>query len=231
MSSIHQLPADERPREKLARCGAAALSDSELLAILLRTGVEGANAIEVGRQLLTRYGSLGGIARCSVPELARMRGIGPAKAVQLAAAFGLAARLARETYGRIPLERPAQVYELLAPQMQWLEKESLRVVLLDRRLRLMRVEEISLGSAEEGTAHPREILRPVILYGASAFALAHNHPSGDASPSQADRGVTRRVQEAARMLLVDLMDHLIIGQPGVGAFPKGYFSFRESGLL
>jgi len=231
MSSIHQLPADERPREKLARCGAAALADSELLAILLRTGVEGANAIEVGRQLLTRYGSLGGIARASVPELSRQRGIGPAKAVQLAAAFGLAARLARETYGRIPLERASQMYELLAPQMQLLEKESLRVVLMDRRLRLMRVEEISLGSAEEGIAHPREILRPVILHGASAFAVAHNHPSGDASPSHQDKSLTRRLQEAARMLLTDFTDHLIIGQPGVGVFPCGWFSFRESGLL
>ncbi len=226
---IHELPEQERPREKLAAHGAAALSDSELIAILLRTGIPGANAVDIGRQLILHFGSLAALARASLPELAKIKGVGPTKAVQLAAAFGLAARLARESLTDIALDSPAKIYELLGAEMRQLGKESLRVILLDAKLRLLRVEQVSLGSLNECLAHPREILRPAVLHNAFAFILVHNHPSGDPSPSDADRRVTLRMAEAAKMLQVNFFDHVILGSPSDGRAP--YFSFREAGVI
>ncbi len=226
---IQELPAAERPREKLAALGAGALSDSELIAILLRTGMVGANAIDVARDLLKKYQSLGGLARCTVAELAKIKGVGPAKAVQLAAAFGLATRLARETLTKQKLDTPELVYALLGTEMRALSRESLRCVLLDTQLQLMRVEEISHGSLNESTAHPREIFRPALIYAAYAIIVVHNHPSGDPAPSDADRRLTTRLAEVARLLQITLFDHVIIGTGDNGRRP--YFSFREMGML
>jgi DNA repair protein RadC len=227
--TIQELPEEERPREKLANRGAGALSDSELIAIILRTGLVGANAVDVARQLLAEFKSLGGLARCSVAELSRIKGVGPAKAVQLAAAFGLASRLARETLQRVPLDTPASIHDLVAPEMRTLHRESLRVVLLDTRLCLLRVEEISLGTVNESLAHPREVFRPAFIYSAFAIILVHNHPSGDPSPSEADRRLTRRLSEVATLLQIRLYDHIIIGNGDNGRQP--WFSFREVGLI
>ncbi len=226
---IHELPEQDRPREKLAAHGAAALSDSELIAILLRTGIPGANAVDIGRQLILHFGSLAALSRASLKELAKIKGVGPTKAVQLAAAFGLASRLARESLADIPLDSPARIFELLGAEMRQLGKESLRVVLLDSKLRLLRVEQVSLGSLNECLAHPREILRPAILHNAHAFILVHNHPSGDPAPSDADRRVTIRLVEAARMLQVNFFDHIILGSPAENRAP--YFSFRDAGVI
>jgi DNA repair protein RadC len=226
---IHELPEEDRPREKLATRGAAALSDSELIAILLRTGVPGANAVDVARQLLAEFRSLSGLARCSVTELSRIKGVGPAKAVQLAAAFGLATRLARESLHRQALDSPGVIYELLGAELRALHRESLRVVLLDTRLHLLRVEEISLGSLNESIAHPREIFRPALIYAAYAMIVVHNHPSGDPTPSEADRRLTVRLGEAALLLQIRFYDHVIIGTADNGRQP--WFSFREAGLL
>ena len=226
---IQELPAAERPREKLAALGAGALSDSELIAILLRTGMVGANAIDVARDLLKKYQSLGGLARCTVAELAEIKGVGPAKAVQLAAAFGLATRLAREQLTKQKLDSPELVYALLGTEMRALSRESLRIVLLDTQLQLMRVEEISHGSLNESVAHPREIFRPALIYAAYAIIVVHNHPSGDPAPSDADRRLTTRLAEVARLLQITLFDHVIIGTGDNGRRP--YFSFREMGML
>ena len=226
---IHELPEQERPREKLAAHGAAALSDSELIAILLRTGIPGANAVDIGRQLILQFGSLAALARASLSELAKTKGVGRTKAVQLAAAFGLASRLAKESLTDIPLDTPAKIFELLGAEMRQLGKESLRVVLLDSKLRLLCVEQVSLGSLNECLAHPREILRPAVLHNAFAFILVHNHPSGDPSPSDADRRVTMRMAEAAKMLQINFFDHVILGSPSAERAP--YFSFREAGVI
>ena len=226
---IHELPADERPRERLAAHGAAALSDSELIAILLRTGVVGANAIEVARQLLAEFGNLSGLARSTVQELARIKGVGTAKAVQLAAAFGLASRLARETLDRRTVDTPAKIFELLGAEMRALQTESLRVLLLDTKLKLMRSEEIFRGSINECIAHPREIFRPALLHSAYALIVVHNHPSGDPTPSSSDQRLTSRLREAAELLQIRLIDHIILGSGDGGRQP--WFSFREAGVL
>ncbi len=226
---IREMPQDERPREKLAAHGAAALSDPELIAILLRTGIPGANAIELARKLLQDYGSLGGLSRCSVHELAPRPGIGLAKATQLVAAFGLGQRLARETLSKQKIDSPELVNELLGHEMRQLRKESLRVILLDTRYHCIRTEEVSLGSVNESIAHPRDVFRPAVISSAYAVIVVHNHPSGDASPSQTDHSLTRRLAEAAELLQIKLLDHIIIGAPSEAN--PGYFSFKEAGVL
>jgi DNA repair protein RadC len=226
---ICELPRDERPREKLLDRGAGALTNPELLAILLRTGVPGANAVEVARQLLERYGSLSGLSRCTVKEIALIRGIGVAKAIQLVAAFGLGQRLAHERLTRQKLDSPELIYDLVAAEMRTLHKESLRVLLLDTRYRLLRMEEISLGSVNESIAHPRDVFRPAVISSAYAIIVVHNHPSGDASPSQTDHSLTRRLAEAAELLQIKLLDHIIVGAPSEQN--PGYFSFKEAGVL
>ena len=226
---IREMPKEDRPRERLAARGASALTDAELVAILLRTGVEGANAVEVARQLIEEYGSLGKLSRCSVKELAKIKGVGFAKAAQLAAAFGLGRRLAEQRFAGRRIEKPEQVYELLGPELQALHKESLRIILLDTRYHLIKSEEVSLGSVNESIAHPRDVFRPPIIYSAYAVVVVHNHPSGDPSPSQADHSLTRRLREAAELLQIKLLDHVIIGAPAAGRLP--YFSFKEMGAL
>jgi len=228
-TKIREMPQDERPREKLLGRGAAALTDSELIAILLRTGLPGANAVEVARQLLEQYGSLSGLSRCSVKEIASIPGIGPAKAIQLVAAFGLGQRLANERLSRRKLDSPELVHDLVAAEMRTLHKESLRVILLDTRYHLLRMEEISLGSVNESIAHPRDVFRPAVISSAYAVIVVHNHPSGDPSPSQSDHSLTRRLAEAAELLQIKLLDHIIIGAPSEGRLP--YFSFKEAGVL
>ena len=227
--TIREMPAQDRPREKLARLGASALSDSELIAILLRTGVPGSNAIDVALKLLTEFKSLNGLSRCSVEQIASIKGVGPAKAVQLAAAFGLGSRLARESLSKSKIDSPELVYELLGPEMRALSRESLRVILLDTKYHLMRIEEVSLGSLNESIAHPREIFRPALICSAYAVIIAHNHPSGDPTPSEADHRLTRRLSEAAQLLQISLLDHVIIGSPNAGK--PSFYSFKEAGIL
>ncbi len=226
---IREMPKEDRPRERLAARGASALSDAELIAILLRTGVEGSNAVEVARQLINKFGSLDALSRCSVKELAGIKGIGPAKGAQLAAAFGLGHRLAREKRVDRKVDTPEAVDALLGPEMRALHKEALRVVLLDTRYNYVRIEEVSLGSVNESIAHPRDVFRPALIYSAYAVVVVHNHPSGDPSPSQADHSLTRRLREAAELLQIKLLDHVIIGAPAEGRLP--YFSFKEMGVL
>jgi DNA repair protein RadC len=226
---IREMPQDDRPREKLLARGASALTDSELIGILLRTGLPGANAVQVGAKLLERYKSLNGLSRCTVDEIKDIPGIGPAKAVQLVAAFGLGQRLAKETLAREKIDSPELVYDLLAPEMRALHKESLRVILLDTRYHLLRIQEVSLGSVNESIAHPRDVFRPAVISSAYAVIVVHNHPSGDPSPSQSDHSLTRRLAEAAELLQIKLLDHIIIGAPAEGR--PAYFSFKEAGVL
>src|ERR1700730_11983502 len=223
------MPQEERPREKLAAHGASALTDPELIAILLRTGVAGSNVIEVSRNLLKRYGSLAELRRGRVDELSTIRRVGFAKAVHLVAAFGRGQRLAHERRSRQKLDSPEVIHELVGAEMRRLRKESLRVILLDTRYHLIRIEEVSLGSINESIAHPRDVFRPALISSAYAVIVVHNHPSGDATPSQSDHSLTRRLAEAAELLQIKLLDHIIIGAPSEQN--AGYFSFKEAGVL
>jgi DNA repair protein RadC len=203
------------------------MTDSEVLAAVLHLP-EG--AAPRAHELLTRYGSLSALSRCTAQEIAgAFPTIGERRATQLVAAFTLGPRMARERYTRQKLDSPELVYDLMALEMRGLHKESLRVILLDTRYHLLWAEEISLGSVNESIAHPRDVFRPAIIASAYAVIVAHNHPSGDPSPSQSDHSLTRRLAEAAELLQIKLLDHVIIGAPAEGR--QAYFSFKEAGIL
>ena len=223
------MPEDERPREKLAARGASSLSDAELIAILLRTGVTGKNVVDLARELLQQFGSLNELSRCGIDELKKIRGIKRDKALHLVAAFQLGQRLARETLAKQKIDSPELVNELVGREMRMLRNEAMRVILLDTRYHLIRVEDVSSGTLNESIAHPREIFRPAVIASAYAVIVVHNHPSGDPSPSQADHSLTRRLAEAAELMQIKLLDHIIIGAQSHNS--PGYFSFKEAGVL
>jgi len=212
------------------RRGAPALTDGELLALFFGTGLPGLNAIEMGSALIQRFGSLEALSRRSLEELLKIKGIGPAKATQLAAIFEFGKRLAIERRSESPLDSPEVVYDLLAPTFKTLDHESLQVILLNTKYHLIRIQEISHGSLNECVAHPREIFRAAISHSAYAFILVHNHPSGDPSPSSADRSLTRKLVQASEHISIEMLDHIIIGAPS-SQTEQGYFSFREMGLM
>ncbi len=227
---IREMPEEERPREKLLARGAGTLSNAEIMALFFGTGRPGMSAIELGRELLRRFGSLKGISRATVEELSTINGIGPAKAAQLAAVFEFGNRLAGERFTSEPLDSPEAIFELVGPEMARLDQESLRVVLLNAKNRLIQVVEVSRGTVDQAIAHPRDILKPAIQFSASSFVLVHNHPSGDPSPSSADYRVTRNVRESAKLMQIDFVDHVIVGAESVSS-DEPYYSFRESGLI
>lgn len=226
---IHDMPDGDRPREKLARLGPAALDNAELMALFIGSGTPKRNAIQLGRELIGKYGSIGALGGLTVSQLAAEYGLGLAKASKLAAAFELGSRVAREQMQLRPLETPALIYEFFAPQLAHLAQEQVVVAVLDSRLRHIGTTMVSLGTVSESPAHPREILRPVITRGAHGFILIHNHPSGDPSPSRSDELITRRLMEASSLMQVMFFDHVIIGRPAPGR--SGYFSFREAGIV
>jgi DNA repair protein RadC len=228
-SRIQDMPYDQRPREKLARLGPAALDNAELMALFISTGTKGRSAIDIGRDLIARFGSMGALGGLPVGELSKVKGLGLAKASKLAAAFELGTRVAREQLKETPLETPQLISDFFGPQLRHLTQEQVVVAVLDTRLRHIGTEVISVGTVSESNAHPREILRPVITRGAFGFVLVHNHPSGDPSPSRSDEMVTRRLVEVSELMQVRFLDHVIIGRPSPGR--ASYFSFREAGII
>jgi len=227
---IKEIPEDERPREKLFDRGPMALSDAEILAVFFSTGRNGVSAIDLGREMIERFGSLRNLSRASLEELLKISGVGPAKAAQLAAVFEFGRRLAQEPYSEQAVSSPEDVFSLMGPEMQRLSQESVRVILLNHRKRLLRTEEVFIGTGNESFANPSEILRRAISHSAHAIVLVHNHPSGDCSPSHSDHKVTQRLKEACGAVGIEFTDHIIIGCNSPSAGPP-YFSFREAGLL
>lgn len=221
---ITDLNISERPRERLASLGPRALSNAELLAILLRVGVSGENAVQVGHRLLTTFGGLAGLHRASYAEVCDQFGIGPAKAAQIKAAIELGRRLPLEA----PAERPAihspkDAAEMVSYEMSALEQEHLRVFLLNTRNQVMDIVEIYRGSLNSSQVRVGELFKAAVRRSAAAIIVAHNHPSGDPSPSPDDIAVTRAIVQAGKLLDIEVLDHLIIGQ---GRF----VSLKERGL-
>jgi DNA repair protein RadC len=218
--AVQQLPAGERPREKAMDRGVEALGDAELLAVLLRTGTGDEGVIELAQRHLAEHGGLVGLARLSAAELATLDGIGPAKAVELSAALAMGARLAGAALGQRPRlvspdEVAAFVVEVLSPALLRLPHEELWCLPLDPQCRLIgRPRVVTRGDVDGVDAGPRAFLRTALAAGAVQAIAVHNHPSGDPSPSAADRAVTRRLCEAGRAIEVPLRDHLIVGGNG-----------------
>jgi DNA repair protein RadC len=226
---IQDIPISQRPREKLSQYGASSLNNAELISLFIATGNRGSSSIDIGRSLLNKYGGLGALGTMPAGILAQEAGIGPAKAAALAAAYELGARVAREQINSVTLDRPEEIYQYFAPQLQHLSHEQVIVVSLDTRLRHVSTTVVSIGTVNEAHAHPREILRPVIARAAYAFILIHNHPSGDPSPSRADFRITEQVVKAAEIMQIQLVDHVIVGRAEQGRQP--FYSFRESGHI
>ncbi|MCK4962100.1 MAG: DNA repair protein RadC [Anaerolineales bacterium] len=210
---ITDLATSERPRERLAALGAGALSSAELIAILLRTGIEGLNAVQLAQDLLMDLGGLAGLHRVPYEELRSRRGIGPAKAAQLKAAVELGRRLgAAVPEDRPTIQSPSDAAALLLYEMGALEQEHLRVLLLDTRNRLIRTIEVYRGSLNTSLIRVGEVFRDAVRSNAASIIIVHNHPSGDPTPSPEDVSVTRALVEAGSLLDIEVLDHLVIGK-------------------
>jgi len=221
---IMDLEQSERPRERLARLGPQALSNAELIGILLRVGVEGENAVQVGQRLLNKYGGIRGLHRVDLSELTGEHGIGEAKASALKAAIELGRRLTLEAPEERPsISSPADAAGLVQYEMQALEKEHLRVILLDTRNHVLHIEDAFQGSVNSSVVRVAEVFTPAIRRNATSVIIVHNHPSGDPSPSPEDIAITRRMVEAGKLMEISVLDHLIIGH-------GRYISMKEKGL-
>jgi DNA repair protein RadC len=224
-------PVSERPRERLVARGPDALTHAELIAILLRTGLKGANVVQVGQNLLQKFGSLNALALATVDELKQIAGVGPDKAVTLMAAFALARRMEQERREESPvLDNPATVVNFMREENRLGNVESFQVLLLNVRKKLIRMEKISQGLLDTILVHPREVFRAAIVANAAGIVLVHNHPSGDPTPSEADIKVTRDLIRAGQLLKIEVVDHVIIGR-ATAARVKDYASLRELGYF
>jgi DNA repair protein RadC len=221
--TLRELPEEERPRERLLSCGAGHLSDAELIAILLRSGYRGATAIEVARGVLAAAGGLAGLLTLESKSL-RAKGLGPAKIATLLAAVELATRVARaEVPERHALHRPAAAARYLLLRYARRDQEVMGALYLDSRQRLMHDAELFRGTINRAAVEPRVVLKEGLLIGAAAFLLFHTHPSGDPAPSAEDLAFTRRLAEAAQVVGLDMVDHLILGTT------RRWISLRERG--
>ena len=217
--------------ERLRDQGPQACTSGQLVAILLRTGLKGANVQTIADEMVGKYGSLRALAQASVPELRKFKGIGPDKAVTLVAAFALAKRMAEELRPDFPLlDTPEAIANLLREDTRLAQVETLQIVLLNTRRRLIRIETISNGTLDTILVHPREVFRPAIAANASAIVVVHNHPSGDPTPSEADIKVTRDLLRAGQVLKIEVLDHVILGRK-TEERPKDYMSLRELGYF
>jgi DNA repair protein RadC len=211
--AIKDWPADERPREKLLREGSEVLSDAELLAVLMRSGVAGSDAVSVARRLLNECGGLRGLLEAKLERLARLPGCGPAAFATFHAALELGRRYVYSTLEREgPLENPHAASQYLVSRMKAYQREVFACLYLDTRHRVIALRELFFGSIDSATVHPREIVKSCLELNCAAVILAHNHPSGVAEPSAADGAITRRIVDAAALIDVRVLDHLVVGE-------------------
>ena len=223
---MKELPIDDRPREKLINNGAAALTDSELLAILIGSGTQEKSALDIARDLTADNGILKNIAMVhDVKELAKTKGLGRAKAALIIAALELGRRIASaEPLVRDSITSPEDGVALLMPRLRYESKEHFLVVLLNSKNKVLDVEQISEGSLNSSVVHPREVFAPAVLHHAAAILTAHNHPSGDPTPSKEDKDLTNTLVQAGKYMGIPVLDHIIIGD-------AKYFSFKEHSYL
>jgi DNA repair protein RadC len=223
--AIKYWPRHERPRERLLKHGPQSLSDAELLAIFLRTGVSGRSAVDLARALLQRFQGLRGLFAADYRELRAIKGLGDAKIATLLATIELSKRYLREQLEqRRAIRNPEDVYQLLAHSMRDLDHEVFTVFFLTSKNEILAIEELFRGTINTSAVHPREVVKRALQHGAAALICAHNHPSGNPEPSPQDRMLTRELKEACRLMEIALLDHLVIGH-------NRYWSFAEHGEL
>ncbi|ACL70174.1 RadC family protein [Halothermothrix orenii] len=223
--TIKELPEEERPREKLIKHGARALSNAELLALIIRTGNKKRTAVELSQDILNFFGGLEALNDISVEEITRINGVGLAKGAQIQATVELSKRLFKAGKDNRPVVKsPGDVAELVMPDMRYLKQEVFKIILFDIKNQLIAISEISRGGLSSSIVHPREVFKEAIRRSSAAVILVHNHPSGDPSPSDEDINVTRRLVDSGKILGVDVLDHIIIGD-GV------YLSMKKENLI
>jgi DNA repair protein RadC len=223
--SLKDLPAEMRPREKLLARGGAALSDVELLALLLRTGLPGRGVFELATQVLQDFGGFAGLLRAEAADLKRINGLGPAKRAEIAAVLEMARRaLAQPLRDKPVFDAPQKVKDYLALHLGQRLQEVFAVLFLDGQHRLIELEILFHGTLTQTSVYPREVVRQALKHNAGAVILAHNHPSGVAEPSRADEHLTQTLKSALQLVDVRVLDHLVVGQGTVT-------SFAERGLL
>jgi DNA repair protein RadC len=228
---VQAIACGEQPQQRLDAFGAAAMSDTELVALMLQHGLATQAVLNLASRLIAEAGSLQGIAAWQPVDFARLKGISRVKARQLAALVEIARRIMRPAELAPVLNRPELIALHLAPVVQGLEVEKFWVLCLNRKNRLKKLVEISSGTATSTLAHPREVFRAVLREGATALVCVHNHPSGDPAPSAADVQVTRQLREAAKTVDIELIDHVILGRVEHDPRNVGFFSFREAGMI
>ena len=222
--TIKELPSGERPRERLLHFGAGALSNTELLAIILRSGTRDENVVRFAQRILTKFGGLPGLARANTTQLTNEKGLGPAKVAQLKAALELGRRLLAVSHDeRVQVRSPADAANMVMSEMSLLEQEELRVMLLDTKNHILATETIYRGSLNTSLIRVGEVFREAIRANCNSLIVVHNHPSGDPSPSPEDVAVTKQMVEAGKLLDVEVLDHLIIGG-------HRFVSLKERGL-
>jgi DNA repair protein RadC len=223
--AITDWPEDQRPRERLIRHGAAALSDAELLAVFLRVGVAGKSAVDLGRDMVTHFGSLNGLFSASLKDFASINGLGPAKYAQLQAVLELAKRsLAEELQAGVTLDSPHTVKQYLQLTLGGKAHESFAVLFLDVKNRLLACEELFRGTLTQASVYPREVVKAALAHNAASVILAHNHPSGTPDPSAADHSLTHALKTALGLVDVRVLDHFIVAGRHV-------YSFAEHGAI
>ncbi|MFZ5642289.1 MAG: RadC family protein [Bacillota bacterium] len=224
-AKIKDMPADQRPRERLMREGAKALSDSELIAIILRTGNSEQSAVELATDVLSCFSGLKNLIQANIEELSAIKGIGPAKAVQLKAAIEIGKRIASVTDSSRPsIKGPEDAALIVMEDMRHLDREHFCALLLNTKHQVMARETISIGTLNSSMVHPRELFKAAIKRSAAAVILVHNHPSGDPTPSSEDRDITDRLKKAGDLIGIDVLDHIIIGD-------KKFISLKALGMI
>lgn len=221
--AISDWPEGERPRERLLQLGAKALSDAELLAIFLRTGVKGKSAVDLARDLLIEFGGLRALLSTDLKTFSQAKGLGKAKFAQLQACLEMSRRFLQETLEREgPLSNPDDAKQFLLMKMRDYEKEVFACLFLDTKNCVIEFEELFVGSLHSAEVHPREVAKQALKYNANSVIFAHNHPSGDSKPSQSDIDITKNLTDALSLMDIKVLDHLIIGNDVVSLAERGY---------
>lgn len=222
---LRDIPQEERPRERMMQYGASALSHAELLAILLRTGTKSESAVHVANRMLQQLGNLRYLVDMSVDEMTQIKGVGPAKALQLKAGIELGRRLAKTHHQEtITIRQPQDAADLLMEQMRYLQKEHFICLFLNTKNHVITQETLSMGSLNASIVHPREVFRAAIKCSSASVICAHNHPSGDPTPSPEDIQLTKRLVEAGNIVGIEVLDHIVIGD-------LSFISLKERGLM
>jgi DNA repair protein RadC len=223
--TIKDIPIEDRPRERLIKFGPEALSNAELLAIILRTGTKSESAINMANRIMSGNDGLKFLSSCTIQELSQIKGIGNAKAAQIKAAVEIGKRLkGYKSDHKIKINSPEDIANLVMEDMRFLKKEHLRVIFLNTKNIVIDVKDLSIGSLNASVVHPREIYSEAIRKSSASIIICHNHPSGDPAQSQEDINITRRLYEVGKLVGIDLLDHVIIGD-------GCYISLKEKGIL